>query len=119
MVDAFAAAHDNYLKRYRDTGEAKVIGTAGRNVPAKKRNGSTFPAALTVEELYVDGERNFIANIQDSSNTVGVIFMDGFGTIQNSDSGIQQLLGYTKESIIGKNIKGIMPPPYCDCKLLT
>lgn len=115
MIDAFAAGHDNYLKRYRETGDAKVIGTAGRNVPARRKDGSTFPAALTVEELYADGERFYIASIQDTSGVQGAIFMDGFGVIQNSDIGIQQLLGYKKESLIGQNIKGIMPPPYCDC----
>jgi hypothetical protein len=121
MPDSYAAGHDNYLKRYRDTGEARVIGTAGRNVPARKKNGSVFPAALTVEELYVGGERFFVARIQDTSNVVGTIFMDGFGIVQNSDAGIQQLLGYRKEDIVGKNIKGVMPPPYCDCifNLLT
>jgi hypothetical protein len=117
MPDQFAAGHDGYLKRYRDTGEARVIGTAGRNVPGKRKDGSTFPAALTVEELFADGERYFLAVIQDTSATQGTIFIDGFGTIQNSDLGIQVLLGYKKESIIGKNIKGIMPPPYCDCKI--
>lgn len=117
MIDSFAAGHDNYLKRYRETGDARVIGTAGRNVPAKRKDGSTFPAALTVEEIYADGERYYLGNIQDTSNVQGVLFMDGFGIIQNSDAGIQQLLGYSKEMIIGKNIKGIMPPPYCDCKL--
>lgn len=114
MIDSFAAGHDNYLKRYRETGEARVIGTTGRNVPAKRKDGSTFPATLTVEENYADGERYWMANIQDTSSTTGVIFIDGFGTVQNSDQGIQQLLGYKKEDIVGKNLKSIMPPPYCD-----
>ena len=114
MIDAFAAGHDNYLKRYRETGEAHVIGTAGRNVPAKRKDGSTFPAQLVVEENYANGERYWLGTIQDTSNVQGVIFMDGFGMIQNTDLGIQQLLGYKKENIVGKNIKGIMPPPYCD-----
>jgi PAS domain S-box-containing protein len=114
MIDSFAAGHDNYLKRYRDTGEARVIGTAGRNVPAKRKDGTTFPAALTVEEGYADGERFFLANIQDTSNVQGTIFIDGFGTIQNIDSGITQLLGYKKETTVGKNIKNLMPSPYCD-----
>lgn len=115
MIDSFAAGHDGYLKRYRDTGEARVIGTSGRSVPGKTKSGVTFPASLTVEEFFVDGERVWMANIRDTSNVEGVIFIDGFGTIQNADQGIQVLLGYRKEDIVGKNIKGIMPPPYCDC----
>ena len=114
MIDSFAAGHDNYLKRYRETGEARVIGTAGRNVPGRRKDGTTFPAALTVEEGYADGERFFLANIQDTSNVEGTMFIDGFGTIQNLDTGISQLLGYKKETTVGKNIKSIMPSPYCD-----
>lgn len=114
MIDSIAVAHDNHLKRYRDTGEARVIGTSGRNVPGRRKDNSVFPAALTVEELFLEGERSFMANIQDTSNTVGTIFMDGFGMIQNSDLGLQQLLGYRKEDIVGKNIKSIMPPPYSE-----
>jgi PAS domain S-box-containing protein len=114
MIDSFAAGHDNYLKRYRDTGEARVIGTAGRNVPAKRKDLTTFPAALTVEEGYADGERFFLANIQDTSLVEGTIFIDGYGTIQNIDAGLSQLLGYKKETAVGKNIKNLMPVPYCD-----
>jgi PAS domain-containing protein len=115
MTDVFAAGHDGYLKRYRDTGEARVIGTAGRSVPGRMKSGATFPVALTVEEFFVDGERIWLANIRDTSNVEGNIFIDGFGTVQNTDQGIQALLGYRREDIIGKNIKVIMPPPYCDC----
>jgi PAS domain S-box-containing protein len=118
MIDSFAAGHDGYLKRYRDTGVAKVIGTPGRSVPGKMKNGATFPASLTVEEFYVDGERTWLANIRDTSNVEGVIFIDGFGTIQNADQGLQTLLGYRREDIVGKNIKVMMPPPYCDCNLV-
>lgn len=118
MIDSFAAGHDGYLKRYRDTGQAKVIGTSGRSAPAKMSSGATFPAALTLEEFFVNGERIWMANIRDTSNIEGVIFIDGMGIIQNADQGIQTLLGFRREDIVGKNIKNIMPPPYCDCNFL-
>lgn len=114
MIDSFAAAHDNHLKRYRDTGEARVIGTPSRNVPCKRKDSTTFPAALTLEEGFVDGERYFLANIQDTSSVEGTIFIDGYGIIQNIDNGFTQLLGYKKETTVGKNVKSIMPSPYCD-----
>lgn len=117
MIDSFAAVHDGYLKRYRDTGQAKVIGAGVRNVPGKMSNGTTFPAAISVEEFFVDGERVWLANIRDTSNVEGAIFIDGFGIIQNTDSGIQTLLGYKREDLVGKNIKALMPPPYSDCKI--
>ena len=117
MIDAYAASHDSYLKSYRDTGKAKVIGTAGRNVPARRKDGTVFPAGLVVEELYLRNERFFMANIVDTTNLKATIFMDGFGIIQNVDNGIGQLLGYHKEQVVGKNIKSIQPPPYNMCMI--
>lgn len=116
MIDAYAANHESYLRRYRETGEARVIGTAGRNVPARRKDASVFPASLTVEEEYVGGDRYFIANIQDTTHLTATIYIDGFGTVQNCDQGLSTLLGYRKEDLVGKNIKGIMPPPYNECK---
>ena len=115
MIDAFAANHDGYLKRYNETGEARVIGTAGRNVPARRKDGTTFPVSLNVAEDYIAGERYYVAKIIDTSNVIATIYINGFGAIQNCDQGITTLLGYFKEDLIGKNIKNIMPPPYNQC----
>ena len=112
MIDAYAANHESYLRRYKETGEAKVIGTAGRNVPARRKDATVFPASLTVEEEYIGGDRYYVATIVDTTNLNATIFMDGFGIIQNVDNGLSILLGYRKEDVVGKNIKGIMPPPY-------
>jgi hypothetical protein len=118
MIDAYAANHDSYLKRYQETGAAKVIGTAGRNVPARRKDGTIFPAGLVVEEVIINNEKYFMANIVDTTYLKATIYMDGFGIIQNVDNGISQLLGYFKEQVIGKNIKCIQPPPYNQCKFL-
>jgi PAS domain S-box-containing protein len=112
MIDAYAANHESYLRRYKETSEAHVIGTSGRNVPARRKDASVFPAALTVEEEYLGNDRFYLGTIQDTTYMSGTIYIDGYGTIQNIDSGITSLLGYAKEDVQGKNIKGIMPPPY-------
>ncbi len=117
MIDAYAANHESYLRRYKETGEAKVIGTAGRNVPARRKDGTIFPAALTVEEMILGYDKFFMANIQDTSSLKATIYIDGFGIVQNVDQGISKLLGYHKDAIIGKNIKSIQPPPYNQCKI--
>ena len=56
--------HDNYLQRYLRTGQARIIGLE-REVEVLRRDGSTFPMALRVTEMNHNGQRLFIAIIQD------------------------------------------------------
>jgi len=44
-----ARNHDQYIRSYEETGHARIIGT-GREVAAKKRDGTIFPARLAVSE---------------------------------------------------------------------
>ena len=50
MPDPDDQQHDQYLERYVQTREPHVIGI-GRDVVAKRRDGSQFPAALSIGEI--------------------------------------------------------------------
>ena len=56
--------HDGYIRRYRDTGERRIIGS-GRVAVAQRKDGSTFPMEVQVGEMESDGERFFTAFIRD------------------------------------------------------
>jgi two-component system sensor kinase FixL len=56
--------HVSYVDRYRSTGERRVIGV-GRDVVARRKDGSTFPAHLSVAEFSIDGVTSFAGTVRD------------------------------------------------------
>ncbi len=67
MPNPHQAQHDHYIHRYLKTGEARIIGI-GREVPGRKKDGSTFPFRLSISEVFLDdGEVGFTGIIHDIS----------------------------------------------------
>lgn len=65
MPEPFAAEHTSYIQRYLRTGAAKIIGV-GREVQARRKDGSLFPADLAVSEFH-DGKPLFTGILRDIS----------------------------------------------------
>ena len=63
MPQPFAAEHTGYLQRYLRTGEARIIGI-GREVQARRRDGSLFSADLAVSQFH-DGKPVFTGILRD------------------------------------------------------
>jgi len=62
MPEEHARAHDDYLSTYKRTGIRKIIGI-GREVSAKRKDGSTFPVDLAVAEWHDAAGRRFYTGI--------------------------------------------------------
>ncbi|WP_028023782.1 PAS domain S-box protein [Enterovibrio calviensis] len=64
MPEALASQHDTYLANYLGGKPAKIIGS-GREIVAMRKDGSTFPAELSVSQMNVLGKRMFTGIIRD------------------------------------------------------
>ncbi|MBL8490552.1 MAG: SpoIIE family protein phosphatase, partial [Rhodocyclaceae bacterium] len=57
--------HDEYIKRYLATGEARIIGARGRQLSGRRKDGTVFPIDLSVSEVHLAEGRNFVGIIRD------------------------------------------------------
>jgi len=125
--------HDGYMSTYLNTGERKIIGI-GREVTGLRRDGTTFPANLSVSEFFVGAEKKYAGFVQDISarkkaeetlleeesriraildtTLDAIITIDDNGIIQSANSAVHALFGYTVEEIVGRNVKILMPSPH-------
>lgn len=64
MPQPYRRDHDGYLRRYRKTNKAHIIGDT-REVAGLRKDGSTFAMSLAVSEHSQDGRRAFTGVIRD------------------------------------------------------
>ena len=133
MPSPYREEHDGYLARYRQTGEARIIGI-GREVQGLRRDGTTFPLHLSVGEMSVDGERKYTGILHDLSARIelerrlraseerwrsiiesavdAIIVIDARGTVEAVNPGAERLFGYRESEVVGRNVSMLMPSPY-------
>ncbi|MEE8321264.1 MAG: PAS domain S-box protein, partial [Gammaproteobacteria bacterium] len=112
--------HDDYIKRYLATGEAKVIGISQR-LQAQHKDGHVFPVYLTVTEIELGLDHTFIGIFRDltkeeekerqllqfwravEQSPVSIIITDVNGIIEYVNPHFCQVTGYRSEEVIGRN----------------
>lgn len=103
MPEPYRTEHDSYLSHYLETGETKIIGI-GREVTARRSDGSTFPIALAVSEVAGHGPRRFTGIIHDLTERIEAeqALLQANSTLEarvdSRTSELRQLLGELERS---------------------
>ncbi|MEI6416045.1 MAG: PAS domain S-box protein, partial [Pseudomonadota bacterium] len=129
MPEPYAFEHDDYLARYLQTREARVIGI-GREVVGRRKDGSTFPMELAVSEMRQPDQTLFVGIVRDiterkqaeselqtatalrqailDSANFSIISTDINGLILSFNQAAERLLGYTAREMVGQQTPAII-----------
>jgi two-component system sensor kinase FixL len=126
MPSPYRDEHDEYLSRFRETGERRIIGI-GREVLGRRKDGLTFPMYLSVGEGTLHGRRIFVGIIHDltqiktetamfqtliATAVDGIMVIDELGIVQTYNEACERLFQYRTKEVIGHNVSMLMPAPY-------
>lgn len=134
MPEPDKSGHDQYLKNYIRTGDAKIIGI-GREVQGQRKDGSMFPVDLTISEHIVGGQRRFTGILRDitirrqaeqalrqqalilEQMSDGVVVTDIEGIIIDWNRAAERMYGYSRDEALGKTPAILHRPEDAESKL--
>lgn len=67
MPEPYRSAHDGYIRRFVETGQARVIGTPGLELQVRRKDGSLLDVELSVAQVEREGEVLFVGILHDIS----------------------------------------------------
>jgi two-component system sensor kinase FixL len=135
LASPYREEYEERLRRYQQTGVAEGAGK-GRELVARRKDGTTFPIFLSVGEGMHDGRRTFVVVIQDltdlqleramhaeqraflaaivDSSNDAIISKTLDGKITTWNRAAEELFGYSAEEIIGTPVTRLFPEDRLD-----
>lgn len=127
MPEPDHSAHDGYIGRYVATGEALVNRATGREVRARRKDGSVFPMDLALGEFRMADGLHFCGIVRDvtarkrgeetverlaaivASSDDAILSKTADGIVTSWNAGAERLFGYRAAEAIGQHIRLIVP----------
>ncbi|WP_168209713.1 PAS domain S-box protein [Chromobacterium paludis] len=133
MPSPYREEHDGYLSRYLHEGSPRIIGI-GREVTARRKDGTEVPIHLCVGEMEVGGQSMFVGIITDISKlkeaerafaqslqttraildtaVSPIVTTDVKGIILTVNPATERLFQYASHELLGQSINLLFSPDY-------
>ena len=131
MPEPYRSAHDGYLRRYLETGEARIIGRV-QEAMGQRKDGSTFPMELAVSEVSAGGRHLFVGVMHDIASRkqaerrlresearfrsifenagTGIAIKDLQIRFQSCNPAYSRMLGYTEDELRAVDCEALVHP---------
>lgn len=119
----FRTNHDNYVNANRSTGQDKIVGMS-RDVEVERKDGSRIWANLSLSKVEIGDEIIYTAFVKDITQQRraqeivnqtleqaldAVVTIDENNNVTFFNAAAEQLWGYTRDEVIGRNVKMLVP----------
>ncbi len=126
VPQAIQSQHDSFVNSNRSTGQDKIVGTS-REVEIERKDGQKVWGSLSLSKVKMGGALIYTAFVKDITKEReareivqqtleqaidSVVTIDENNCVTFFNKAAEQLWGYRREEVIGKNVKMLVPTIY-------